>query len=105
MGVSFLFSLPFASLLFSAICKVSSDHHFAFLHFFFLGIILFIPVQCHEPPSIVIQALYQVKYLEPMYHCHCIIVRCLFYVIPEWSSGFPCFLQVKSESGNKEFMI
>ena len=27
--------LPLASLLFSAICKASSDNHFAFLHFFF----------------------------------------------------------------------
>ena len=37
MGISFLFSLLFTSLLFTAICKVSSDSHFAFLHFFFLG--------------------------------------------------------------------
>ena len=29
--------LPLASLLFTAICKVSSDNHFAFFHFFFLG--------------------------------------------------------------------
>ena len=29
--------LPVAPLLFSAICKASSDNHFAFLHFFFLG--------------------------------------------------------------------
>ena len=29
--------LPFTYLLFSAICKASSDNHFAFLHFFFLG--------------------------------------------------------------------
>ena len=28
------------SLLFAAICKASSDNHFAFLHFFFLGIVL-----------------------------------------------------------------
>ena len=28
---------PFTSLLFTAICKVSSDNHFDFLHFFFLG--------------------------------------------------------------------
>ena len=40
-------SLPFVSLLFSAICKASSDNHFAFLHFFFfywgwLGLILVI---------------------------------------------------------------
>ena len=32
--------LPFTSLLFSAICKASSDNHFAFLQFFFLGMIL-----------------------------------------------------------------
>ena len=32
--------LPFASLLFSAICKASSDKHFAFLHFFSLGMVL-----------------------------------------------------------------
>ena len=32
--------LPFTSLLFSAICKASSDSHFAFLHLFFLGLVL-----------------------------------------------------------------
>ena len=31
--------LPFASLLFLAICKASSDKHFAFSHFFCLGIL------------------------------------------------------------------
>ena len=31
MGISFLFSFPLASLLFSAICKASSDNYFAFL--------------------------------------------------------------------------
>ena len=30
--------LLFTSLLFTAICKVSSDNRFAFLHFFFLGV-------------------------------------------------------------------
>ena len=29
--------LPFVSLLFSAICKASSDNHFAFFAFLFLG--------------------------------------------------------------------
>ena len=44
--VHLLFSpLPLASLLFSAICKASSHNHFAFLHFFFLGMIL-IPASC-----------------------------------------------------------
>ena len=34
-----------ASLLFTTICKASSDSHFAFLHFFCLGMVL-IPVSC-----------------------------------------------------------
>ena len=34
------FFLAFASLLSSAICKTSSDNHFALLHFFFLGMAL-----------------------------------------------------------------
>ena len=37
--------LFFTSLLFTAICKASSDSHFAFLHFFSLGMVL-IPVSC-----------------------------------------------------------
>ena len=35
----------------------------------------------------------------------CTIIRDLIQVIPEWSSGFPYFLQFKSEFGNKEFMV
>ena len=56
--VYFSFSpLLFTSLLFTAIFKTSSDSHFAFLHFFFLGVVLILsPVQCHEPPCIVHQA-------------------------------------------------
>jgi len=38
--ISFSF-LPLVSLLFSAICKSSSDSHFAFLYFFFLGMVFF----------------------------------------------------------------
>ena len=37
--------LLFTSFLFSAICKASSDNHFAFLHFFFLGMVS-IPASC-----------------------------------------------------------
>ena len=50
--------LPFTFLLFMAICKASSDSHFAFLHFFFLGMVL-IPVsfKYQEPLSTVFQAL------------------------------------------------
>ena len=42
VGISFLFPLPLTSLLFLAICEASSDNHFAFLHFFFLEIVLII---------------------------------------------------------------
>ena len=40
-----LLCLSLASLLFSAICKASSDNHFAFLCFFSMGMVL-IPVSC-----------------------------------------------------------
>ena len=43
--------------LFSAICKASSDNHFAFLHFFFLIMVL-TSAFCHKPPSIALQALW-----------------------------------------------
>ena len=35
MDIAFLFSFAFHCLLFVAICKASSDNHFAFLHFFY----------------------------------------------------------------------
>ena len=50
--------LLFASLLFTAICKTSSDNHFALLHFFFLGTLLVnAPIQSYELHSIVLQVL------------------------------------------------
>ena len=42
--------LLFISLLFIAICKASSYSYFAFLHFFFLGMVL-IPVSCTMSPT------------------------------------------------------
>ena len=50
--------LPLASLLFSTICKASSDKHFGFFAFLFLGMVWSPPpVQCYKPLSIVLQAL------------------------------------------------
>ena len=64
MGISFLYSFAFHFSSFTAICKASSDSHFAYLHFFFLGWSLSLsPVQCHKPPSIVHQALYQIPWI------------------------------------------
>ena len=58
-----------------------------------------------EPSSIVLQTLclsdlILLIYLSlPLYNCKG------FDTLPEWPSGFPYFLQFKSEFGNKEFMI
>ena len=53
------FPLLFASLLFTAICKASSDSHFAFFISFSWGWSWSLsPVQCHEPLSTVVQVLY-----------------------------------------------
>ena len=104
------FSFPallFASLLFTAICKASSDSHFTFLHFFYLGMGL-IPVSCTRSRISVCSSsgtLSIKSSLKSICHFHCTIIRYLIYVIPEWSSGFPHFLQFKSEFGNKEFLI
>ena len=35
----------------------------------------------------------------------CLMTELIVILISEWSSGFPHFLQFKSEFGNKEFMI
>ena len=45
MTIYFFSPLLFASFLFTAIFKVSSDSYFASLHLFFLGMVL-IPVSC-----------------------------------------------------------
>ena len=62
MYLSFSPSL-FPSLLFTAICKASSDSHFAFLHFFFLGMVLIsclIPLQSqHLVTFCICYVLYQ----------------------------------------------
>jgi len=60
--------LPFTSFLFSAIYKASSDNQFAFLHFFFLGMVL-ITTSCtiFEPLSIVLQAPYLLDLIPRIY--------------------------------------
>ena len=42
--------LLFTSLLFSPICETSSENHFGFLHFFFLGMVL-ITASCTLSPT------------------------------------------------------
>ena len=67
---------------------------------------LFPPVQCYDPLSIVLQVLCLPDLIPWIYfHFHCIIRRDLTRVIPEWSSGFPYFLQFKPEFSNQELII
>ena len=94
MGICFLFSLPFASLLFSAICKASSDKHFAsYISFPWRWSWSLLPVQCHKLLSIVLQALYLsdlipwIYFLLPLYN-H----KGFDLVQSEWSTGFPYFI-------------
>ena len=95
--------LLFTSLLFSAICKASSDSHFAFLHLFFLMVL--IPVSCtmsrtsvhSSSGTLSIRSNPLIYLLLPLYNHK--------EFETEWSSGFPYFLQCKSEFGNKDFMI
>ena len=60
MDISFLC----ASLLFRAICKAFSDNHFAFLHFFFLGMVL-IPASCTMPSTSVHSSSGTLSHLIP----------------------------------------
>ena len=58
MSISFLFSFPFASLLFSSICKASSDNCFALAHLFSWGWVWSLPpVPCYKPLYKVLQVL------------------------------------------------
>ena len=57
-GYIFPFLLCCLLLLSKLFYKASSDNHFAFMHFFFLGMVLILtPVQCHKLSSTVFQAL------------------------------------------------
>ena len=77
MGISFLFPLPFVSLLFTDICKASTDNHFAFCISFSWGWSWSLPlVQYRELPSIVLQALCLSDLIPwSISHFHCIIIR------------------------------
>ena len=101
-----LYLLLFTSILSSTICKASSDNHSAFLHFFFFEMVL-VTASCtmlwtfvHSPSGFCLPHLIPWIYLSLSLYNHK-----RFDLGHTWSSGFPCFLQFKSEFGNKEFMV
>ena len=73
MGISFFSPLPFTSLLFTAICKASSDNHVAFL---FLGMVL-IPASCtmsqtsirSSSGTLSINLILWIYFSVSLYHC------------------------------------
>ena len=98
--------LSFASLLFAAICKASSEKHVSFLHFFFLGMVLILAsyimsqISIHSSSGTLSDLIIWIYFSLPVYNCKVFDLGLL-----EWSSGFPYFFQFKSEFSNKEFMI
>ena len=98
--------LPLASLLFPAICKASSDNHFAFLHFFFLGVVLITAsytvswTSVHSSSGTLSDLIPWIYFSLPLYY------HKEFYLgHTEWSSGFPYFLKFKSVFFNKNIYI
>ena len=93
--------LPLASLLFSAICKASWDNHFAFLYFFFLGIVLntgsctMSRTSVHSSSGSLSNLIPWIYFTLPLYNHKRFIL-----VIPEWSRGFPHSLVGKESSHN-----
>ena len=99
--------LLFTSLLFTAICKASSDSHFAFLHFFSLGMVL-IPVCCtmswtsihsssgsllsHRKKCLLLR--YRKKYLLHARYC-------CWYENTVWKKG-PIFIEFSGRMGWKK---
>ena len=96
-GHIFPFLLCFSLLFFSVIFKASSDSHFVPFSWGWSWSLS--PVECHEPPSIVHQALCY-HFPIPLYNRKGFDLG-----LPECSCAFPYFLQFKSEFANKKFMI
>ena len=104
MDISFLFSLPFTSCLFSAICKASSDNHFAVLNLFFLGMVLII-ASCTMSWTSVHSFSGTLSDLTPWAYLSLLLYKGFNLGHPWMAQWFSYFLQFKSEFSNKEFMI
>ena len=78
-----------------AICKASSDSHFAFLHFFFLGMVL-IPVSCTMSRTSVHSSSGTLSDLVPksISHFHCITIGIWFRSYLNGLVLFPTFFNL-----------
>ena len=96
MGISSLFSFAFHSLLFIAVCKASSDSHFAFLHFFFLGMVSITASCTMAQTSTHSSSGIQFIRSNPLNLLSLSLYSCKGFgmVTPVWSSGFPTFFNL-----------
>ena len=79
-GITYTFSpLLFASLLFTAICKASSDSHLALLHFFPMEMVL-IPFFCTMSRTSVRSSSGTLS-IRSISHFHCVIIRDLISIL------------------------
>ena len=90
------------SLLFSTICKTSSDNHFAFLHFFSFGMILF-TTSCTMLRTSVHSSSATLSYLIPWIYLSLPLYSHQGFDL--WPTASPYFFQFESEFCNKELMI
>ena len=98
--------LPFASL-FSAICKAPSNNHFAFLHFFFLGMV-FITTSCIMSWTSIHSSSGTLSDLIPWIYLPLLLYNNKGFDLAHiWMVlvVFPYFLKFMSEFCNKKFMI
>ena len=108
MGISFLFSFAFCFSSFHSYLLGLLRQPRCFFAFLFHGdgldpcLLYNVTNIC---PQFIRHSVYKIQSLKSISHFHCIIVKDLIQVIPEWSSGFLYFIRFKSEFGNKEFMI
>ena len=86
MDLSFLLSFAFSFSSFLAICKTSSENHFAFLHFFFLGMVL-------------ITASYTVSWTS----AHSSSGICLSYLIPWIYLSLPLYNRTGFDLGPTQY--
>ena len=101
MGIFSLFSFAFCFSSLFISCKAFSESHFALFHFCFLGVVL-LTISCTQLQTSIHSSSGTLSDLIPW-----IFLSFLLYnhKRSEWPSGFPCFLQFKSEFHNKDLMI
>ena len=96
--------LPLAWLLFLAMCRSSSDNNFAFLHLFFIRMVL-ITASCTMSQTSDHRSLGALSDLIPCIYLSLPLFSIWFRSYLNGLVVFPYFLQFKSEFANKEFMI